>query len=125
MFAKYPLFSFLCEREACTPFPSTASRRSRYSSNQPFAPGETAPGDGTAGNGNRQQMSLSRRTKWIAALVLFAAAATLFAFFWRPILTSLIYERPLRYDVPFSPAVAGADRIVVRADGFDCCGPVD
>jgi hypothetical protein len=37
----------------------------------------------------------------------------------------LIHHRPLRYDVPFGPAVAAADRIVVRAGGFDCCGKVE
>jgi hypothetical protein len=40
-------------------------------------------------------------------------------------LRHMIYQRPLRYDVPFSAAVARADKIVVRDGGFDCCRKVD
>lgn len=60
----------------------------------------------------------------IMACVVLGVAATL-VFTWDDCLRALIYHRPIRYDQPFGPAIAGADRIVVRAGGFDCCGPVD
>jgi hypothetical protein len=40
-------------------------------------------------------------------------------------LWGMAYHRPLRYDVPFHPAIAKADKVVVRDGGFDCCGKVD
>jgi hypothetical protein len=47
------------------------------------------------------------------------------AFNWEACLRAVTYHTPVKYDEPFGPAIAGADRIVVRADGFDCHGPVD
>ncbi len=76
-------------------------------------------------------MKTSRRTKWIAigcaviAFTVLAGIGGLLFLDWEECLYSLKYDRPLRYDVPFHPAIAHADRIVVRGDGFDCCGPVD
>jgi hypothetical protein len=61
----------------------------------------------------------------LVALVLVAVAGTAIAFTWQRCLRALVYEVPLRYDEPFGPAVAGADRLVVHGDGFDCCGPID
>mgnify|MGYP000859777626 CR=1 FL=1 len=69
-------------------------------------------------------MSMTRRHKWIISLALITAIGTTLAFTWEECLRSLIYHRPLHYDRPFLPAIATADRIVVRADGFDCCGKI-
>lgn len=35
----------------------------------------------------------------------------------------LLYHRPLRSDLPFQPAIADADKIVIRDGGYDCCKP--
>lgn len=63
-----------------------------------------------------------RRTVVAGALVGIAAAV---AFNGEACLRAMMYHTPVKYDEPFGPAIADADRIVVRADGFDCCGPVD
>ncbi len=74
-------------------------------------------------------MENKRKRRWmrraIIACTLFAIVV--FAAFKREdCLRALIYQRPVRYDEPFGPAIAGADRIVVRGGrGFDCCGPMD
>ena len=47
------------------------------------------------------------------------------AFTWESCLRALIYNRPLSYDQPFHPAIAQANKVIVRADGFDCCEPVN
>ncbi len=73
-------------------------------------------------------MKTQRKQKWargsIIAFVLLGIAGVA-VFKWESCLRAVIYHRPVQYDEPFGPALAGADRIVVRADGFDCCGPVD
>jgi len=76
----------------------------------------------------RQTMENERKRKWMRRAILagtLAAVAVLAIFKWEDCLRALICQRAVRYDEPFGPAIAGADRIVVRADGFDCCGPVD
>ena len=60
-----------------------------------------------------------------AAVCILAAVAALVVVHWEEFLEAGTFHRPLNYDGPFGPAIAAADRIVVRADGFDCCGPVD
>jgi hypothetical protein len=73
-------------------------------------------------------MEKERKRKWIRGAIIacaLLAIAVVAAFKWEDCLRALIYHKPVRYDEPFGPAIAGADRIVVRADGFDCCGPVD
>ncbi len=69
-------------------------------------------------------MKVSRKAKWIIVAVLLVAFGTTLAFTWEKCLRALIYHRPLRYDAPFHPAIADADRIVVRSGGFDCCHPL-
>lgn len=68
---------------------------------------------------------MTRRARWIAGTALLVGAVVAIAFTWKSCFRALIYHRPLAYDQPFLPAVAHADKIIVRADGFDCCGPVD
>ncbi|XOF33997.1 MAG: hypothetical protein ACL93V_01470 [Candidatus Electrothrix sp. YB6] len=71
---------------------------------------------------------MDRQRKWIRRVViagLLAGIALLAAFKWQDGLRLLIYHKPVQYDRSFESVIAEADRIVVRGDGFDCCGPVD
>lgn len=74
-------------------------------------------------------MANKRKRKWIRSVIIVCALLVIVvfaAFKWEDCLSALIYQRPVRYDEPFGPAIASADRIVVRGGrGFDCCGPVD
>lgn len=65
------------------------------------------------------------RARWwivVAALVLVAGAGVLSL--GKGSLRSLVRHTPYRYDGSFHRTIARADRIVVRAGGFDCCGSV-
>ena len=67
---------------------------------------------------------------WLAGLAIVLIGLGVAGFIMRPewllnSLRQLIYQRPLRYDVPFTAAIAKADKIVVRDGGFDCCNAVD
>lgn len=75
-----------------------------------------------------------RKRKWIIIAIIAVVLAMIGGFAaykwedcqeWEDFREALTYQKALRYDEPFGPAIARADRIVVRADGFDCCGPVD
>lgn len=68
---------------------------------------------------------MTRRNTWIAGTAGLVALGTALAFTWESCLRALIHHRPLAYDQPFHPAIARADKVIVRAGGFDCCGPVD
>jgi len=70
-------------------------------------------------------MTISRRTKWMIAAALLAGAGIAMTIWYEDLVRALIYHQPLRYDQPFHPAVAVADRIVVRGDGYDCCNPIN
>jgi hypothetical protein len=73
-------------------------------------------------------MDTKRKRKWIRRAVIaciLVCVGVAVAVKWETCLRSVTYHTPVKYDEPFGPAIAGADRIVVRADGFDCCGPVD
>jgi len=68
------------------------------------------------------------KRKWIRRTIIagvLVGIGLLAAFNWQDGLRLLIYHKPVQYDHPFGPVIAEADRIVVRGDGFDCCGPVD
>lgn len=65
-----------------------------------------------------------RLSKWLIVLGCAGVAAAIVGAYRRDIVDALVYQRPVRYDQPFHPAVAAADRIVVRSDGYDCCHPV-
>ncbi len=43
----------------------------------------------------------------------------------KELMEELAYDRPVRLNEAFQKAVAGADRIVIRKGGFDCCESVD
>lgn len=76
----------------------------------------------------QNKMSTKRGRKWIRRAVIFCAlvgVGVAVAFNWETCLPAVTYHIRVKYDEPFGPAIAGADRIVVRADGFDCCYPVD
>ena len=69
-----------------------------------------------------------RKSKWLRKAIIACACvvlAVVVGLKWETCLRAVTYHEALRYDKPFGPAIAAADRIVVRADGFDCCGPVD
>lgn len=73
-------------------------------------------------------MDKQTKHKWLRRAIvacLLIGMAVVAAFKWEDCLRALIYHRLVQYDKPFAPAIAGADRIVVRADRFDCCGSVD
>jgi hypothetical protein len=76
-----------------------------------------------------RQMKTSRTFKWTVAAGLAAALGISLALTWEPFLEAAldiaISHRPLEYSQPFHPAIASADRIVVRADGFNCCRAID
>jgi hypothetical protein len=71
--------------------------------------------------------SLKRQKKrWIwGGVILLIVIGSIAAWTWDQWSYMLVYNRPLRYDQPFHKAIAGADRIIVRRGGFNCCGPVD
>ncbi|MCI5146376.1 MAG: hypothetical protein D3923_12815 [Candidatus Electrothrix sp. AR3] len=74
-------------------------------------------------------MGNQRKRKWIRRAIIagvLVGIVLLAAFKWQDGLRRLvIHHKPVQYDQPFGPVIAEADRIVVRGDGFDCCGPVD
>lgn len=73
-------------------------------------------------------MDAKRKRKWIRRAIgvcVLVGLGVAVAAKWEMCLRAVTYHTPVQYDEPFGPAIAGADRIVVRADGFDCCGPVD
>jgi hypothetical protein len=68
------------------------------------------------------------KSKWYRKAIIASVLAVIAAVVgcnWKACLEAGTYHQAVRYDKPFGPAIAAADRIVVRADGFDCCGPVD
>ncbi|MCW5202727.1 hypothetical protein VU12_07280 [Desulfobulbus sp. US4] len=68
------------------------------------------------------------KRKWIRRAIIacvLVGIGLLAAFKWQDGLRLLLYHKPVQYDQPFGPVIAEADRIVVRGDGFDCCGPVN
>ena len=69
--------------------------------------------------------TLKRRWLRWTLLACVLIGGTVAAVRWEACLQALIYNVPVNYSEPFGPAIARADRIVVRAGGFDCCGPVD
>jgi hypothetical protein len=72
--------------------------------------------------------SLLRRPRiwWILSIAAIIIGLSLAAFVTREHwLHRMVYHHPLRYDLPFHPGVAKADKIVVRDGGFDCCGKID
>ena len=80
------------------------------------------------GVGSKERERAGKPVRWIrwtvaAGILACAALAAISA--GETIMRALVRHRPLRYDQPFAPAIERADRVVVRADGFDCCGPVD
>ena len=74
-------------------------------------------------------MHTSRAFKWTVAMVIVTSIGISIALTWELCWNSFInvalYHKPLDYRLPFHPAIEHADRIVIRADGFNCCGPVD
>lgn len=74
-------------------------------------------------------MKTSRTFKWTVALALALGIGLALALTWEPFaeaaLAVAVSHRPLDYSLPFHPAIASADRIVVRADGFNCCRAID
>jgi len=66
-----------------------------------------------------------RWLRWTTAVCTVMGVGIIAAFKWDDGLRALTYHVPLRYDEPFGPAIAAADRIVVRGDGFDYCVPID
>lgn len=76
----------------------------------------------------REMMDMKRKRggirRGIIACVLVGVAVVV-GVKWQTCLRAVSYHTPVEYDKPFGPAIAGADRVVIRADGFDCCGPVD
>lgn len=69
-------------------------------------------------------MDTKLKRKWFQRASV-ACVVVVVAIKWEACLTTVVYHTPVKYDEPLGPAIAGADRIVIRADGFDCCGPVD
>jgi hypothetical protein len=66
-----------------------------------------------------------RWLRWSMVVCAVMGVVVIAVFKWEDGLRALTYHVPVRYDEPFGPAIATADRIVVRGDGFDCCGPED
>ena len=51
-------------------------------------------------------------------------AAALLVWKREDVMRALLYHRPISFNASFHEAVAGADRIVIRRGGFDCCRAV-
>lgn len=68
---------------------------------------------------------MKSRSKWIITTAGLVVLGITLAFSWESCLRALIYYRPLAYDLPLAPVIEQADKVIVRADGFDCCGPVN
>lgn len=66
-----------------------------------------------------------KRIWWTLAACVLVAIGVVAAVKPENCIRALIHHRPIQYDQPFGPAISGANRIIVRADGFDCCGPID
>mgnify|MGYP001599680375 FL=1 len=66
-----------------------------------------------------------RKKRWWIILVIAIALVGVAVHQWREILSMTTYHRPIAVGRQFHDAVAGADRIVIREGGFDCCGSVD
>lgn len=63
--------------------------------------------------------------RWvIAATVVLVAVVAVVALWGKDGLRALVRHTPYRYDGSFHRTLSDADRIVVRAGGFDCCGSV-
>jgi hypothetical protein len=66
----------------------------------------------------------SRARWWILAAALVFATGAIITVLGKDAVQTLVRHSPYHDDGSFHRAIGGADRIVVRAGGFDCCGSI-
>ena len=76
-------------------------------------------------------MKKKKLLKWGIPVAVLLVGATIFCIFGEPmetigsILRRFVYCRPVHLNTAFHTAIANANRIVIRGEGYDCCGRAD